>query len=232
MQNYPGSGIAFLPPNRSLERNHVFVQDEIALSESLDLTLGAKAESNTYTGTEALPSARLAWRITPRHLVWTALSRAVRAPSRVDRELNQGPLVGNTQFRSEISNVFELGYRAQPAARLSLSATGFYHDHEELRSVALTPAGFVFANDREGRTSGIEAWSTWRAADWARFSAGYVKLHQRLAVVPDGALHYIPFAALPAPGTAEPLVAGHTYEVILWHAGASDRLLAVHEFSR
>lgn len=32
---------------------------------------------------------------------------------------------------------------------------------------------------------------------------------RRLLIVPDGALHYLPFAALPLPGTSEPLVAGH-----------------------
>ncbi|HEX6318051.1 MAG TPA: TonB-dependent receptor [Burkholderiales bacterium] len=184
VQNYPGSGVAFIPPNRNLERNHVFVQDEIALLESLDLTLGAKAETNSYTGTEWLPSVRLAWRPAPQHLVWSALSRAVRAPSRIDRDLFQGPLAGGPEFQSEVSNVFELGYRAQPASRLSVSVTGFYHEHEELRSIALTPGGLVFANDAEGRTSGMEAWGSWRAAQWARFSAGFVRLHQSLRVVP------------------------------------------------
>lgn len=32
---------------------------------------------------------------------------------------------------------------------------------------------------------------------------------KRLVVVPDGALHYVPFAALPTPGSEEPLVVGH-----------------------
>jgi len=32
---------------------------------------------------------------------------------------------------------------------------------------------------------------------------------KRLLIVPDGALHYLPFAALPMPGSSEPLVAGH-----------------------
>lgn len=36
---------------------------------------------------------------------------------------------------------------------------------------------------------------------------------KRLVVVPDGALHYVPFAALPAPGTGEPLVERH--EVVI-----------------
>lgn len=34
-------------------------------------------------------------------------------------------------------------------------------------------------------------------------------------------------------GTAEPLLAGRTYEVVLWHVGPdTERLLAVHEFTR
>ena len=32
---------------------------------------------------------------------------------------------------------------------------------------------------------------------------------KRLLIVPDGALHYLPFAALPVPGSSAPLVAGH-----------------------
>jgi len=35
------------------------------------------------------------------------------------------------------------------------------------------------------------------------------RLPQRVLVVPDGALHYIPFAALPVPATGEPLMAEH-----------------------
>jgi iron complex outermembrane receptor protein len=194
VQNYPGSGVAFLPPNRNLERNHVFVQDEIALHENLDLTLGAKAESNSYTGTEWLPSARLAWRVHPQHLVWSALSRAVRAPSRIDRDFFQFPVAGGPEFESELSDVLELGYRAQPAASLSLSATAFYHNHDKLRSLSPAPGGAVFANEREGRTSGIEAWGTWRAAQWARFSAGFVRLHQSLHVA-QGAVDLAPSEA-------------------------------------
>jgi CHAT domain-containing protein/Tfp pilus assembly protein PilF len=33
--------------------------------------------------------------------------------------------------------------------------------------------------------------------------------HKRLLIVPDGALHYLPFAALSVPGSSEPLVASH-----------------------
>ena len=177
------AALAFLPAERSLTNAHVFVQDEIALRPGLDLTLGAKAERNSYTGTEFLPSARVAWQPTASQLVWTALSRAVRAPARLDREFFiPGVVAGGPDFRSEVSNVLEVGYRAQAAANLSFSITAFHHEHENLRSLAPAPGDAVIANDREGRTSGIEAWGTWRGADWWRIHAGAVHLDQSLKV--------------------------------------------------
>src|SRR3989442_2378087 len=181
--------IAFLPPSRRLERHHVFAQDEIALRRDLDFTLGAKVETNTYTGGEFLPSARLAWRPSASQLVWTALSRAVRAPSRVDRELFSPAnppfvLAGGAEFRSEVANVFELGYRAQPSARLSYSATAFHHDYKHLRTLAPSPGGLMVANDREGRVYGVESWGTWRPQDWWRLSAGVTRLHRGFSLRP------------------------------------------------
>ena len=185
VENSPS--LAFLPANRSLERNHLFVQDEISLGERVDLTLGAKVETNTYTDAEFLPSARLGWRPSAEHLVWSAVSRAVRAPSRIDREFfipGNAPfaLAGGPQFQSEISNVYELGYRGQPSARASWSATAFYHDHDKVRSVSPQAGGAVVANDREGHTKGIEAWAGWRVSEAWRLQAGYTHLETRLRV--------------------------------------------------
>src|SRR5690606_38041802 len=42
-----GPAIGFRPQNRNLHRGHLFVQDEIGLSDELDLTLGLKLEHNT-----------------------------------------------------------------------------------------------------------------------------------------------------------------------------------------
>jgi iron complex outermembrane receptor protein len=179
--------LAFLPAQRTLTNAHVFVQDEIALRPTLDLTLGAKLERNSYTGNEFLPSARLAWQLAPTQLLWSAVSRAVRAPARLDREFFvPGLLNGGPDFRSEVSRVYEVGYRAQAAANLSFSITGFHHDHENLRTLSLSPAGPVIANDREGRTTGVEAWGTWRGADWWRIDAGAVRLDQSLKLRPGG----------------------------------------------
>jgi iron complex outermembrane receptor protein len=183
--------LAFLPADRNLKRNHVFVQDEIALTDSVDFTLGAKVESNSYTGSEFLPSARLAWRPGTDHLVWSAASRAVRAPSRIDREFfvpGSPPfaIAGGADFQSEVSKVYELGYRVQATRDVSFSVTGFYHDHEKLRTLRPQSGGAVLANDMEGRTAGYETWGAFRIADWWRLTAGYTRLDQSLRVR-DGA---------------------------------------------
>ena len=184
------AALAFMPAQRTLNEAHVFVQDEVSLRPGLDLTLGAKAERNTYTGTEFLPNARLAWQPTANQLLWSAVSRAVRAPARLDRDLfvpGNPPftqLAGGPEFQSEVSRVFELGYRAQAAQNLSFTITGFHHQHENLRTLSPSPAGPVIANGLEGRTSGIEAWGAWRGADWWRIEAGAVRLDQSLKLRP------------------------------------------------
>src|SRR5438552_3237702 len=80
--------LAFLPARVSRQWFSGFVQDEITLvKDRLHLTLGTKIEHNDYTGFEVQPSARLAWRLSQQQTVWAATSRAVRTPSRIDREL-------------------------------------------------------------------------------------------------------------------------------------------------
>ena len=51
------------------------------------LTLGTKLEHNDFSGFEVQPSVRLAW--TPRddHTLWAAVSRAVRVPTRFERDI-------------------------------------------------------------------------------------------------------------------------------------------------
>src|SRR5258707_12653187 len=107
--------LAFLPDATTLRWTNVFAQDEVALGSRWRLTLGSKLESNVYTGTDFLPSARLAWKLDEHHLLWTAVSRAVRAPSRLDRDLftpSQPPFVlaGGPDFRSAVAQGYELGY--------------------------------------------------------------------------------------------------------------------------
>ena len=184
--------LAFIPMRRDLRWTSVFAQDEITLAPRLQLTLGLKAENNSYTGTEWLPTARVSWQATPDHFIWTALSRAVRAPSRIDRDLffpGTPPfaLVANDTFKSEVARVAEVGYRAQLSRNLSISATAFHHDYSNLRSVGLAGSSAIFKNEFEGRTDGIEAWAIYRVAQAWRLTGGFVALRESFSVVPGGA---------------------------------------------
>ena len=185
------AALAFLPAQRTLNRNHLFVQDEIALSPDLDLTLGAKIETNSYTGREFLPNARIGWRFAPGRFAWASASRAVRAPARIDREFfapGSPPftvLAGGPDFQSEVSKVYELGYRAQPSAVVSYSITGFYHQHQSQRTLVAAVPGPMLTNDASGHTRGIEAWGSWRVRPWWRLSGGFTRLHRSIKIRPE-----------------------------------------------
>lgn len=172
------AGLAFLPASVTQRWSNLFIQDEIALGEQLRFTAGVKAASNPYTGWELLPSARLAWKVDASQMIWSALSRAVRAPARLDRDLfipGQPPflLSGGSDFRSEIANVLELGYRAQPSPRLSYSLTAFRAEYDRLRSLEPIGGGaLVIGNKMKARTNGLEAWANFQAAANWRLSAG------------------------------------------------------------
>jgi iron complex outermembrane receptor protein len=112
-------------------------------------------------------------------LFWGALSRAVRAPSRIDREVNfpgvpPYQLNASDVFESEVANVVELGYRTQASEAVSFSATLYHHEYPNLRSVGFATRLVVFRNDIEGTTSGIEAWGTWRVNPQWRMTGGFV----------------------------------------------------------
>ncbi|MGP1678860.1 MAG: TonB-dependent receptor plug domain-containing protein [Burkholderiales bacterium] len=182
--------LAFLPANRDLTLGNVFVQDDIALSERLKLTVGTKLEHNNYTGFENQPNVRLAWKPDDSVLLWSAISRAVRTPSRIDRDFfvpGSSPytvLGGGPDFQSEKLTAYEIGYRAQPSAKASFSISTFYNVYDELRS--LEPAGGtpVFANMMEGNTYGVETWGSYGISEWWQLKAGYTYLRKDLRFKP------------------------------------------------
>lgn len=53
-------------------------------------------------------------------------------------------------------------------------------------------------------------------------------LHRRVLIVPDGPLHFLPFAALPVPGQSEPLLAAHE---LIWLPSASFAAIPPHQSS-
>lgn len=105
------------------------------MTEDLIATLGAKFEYSSYSGTELLPSIRLAWYLTGDHMIWGAVSRAVRTPGRIDRDL-EAPAVlpeAGERYSEDKLLACEIGYREQPTERSTFSTTFCYHDYEDIR---------------------------------------------------------------------------------------------------
>jgi iron complex outermembrane receptor protein len=179
------AGLAFLPAHVARQWFTAFAQDEIALApERFHLTLGAKLEHNDYTGFEVQPSARVNWTFSQSRTLWAAVSRAVRTPSRIDRELfvpSQPPyfLAGGPSFRSETELAYELGYRHQQGA-LVLSLATFYNRYHGLRSLEQAnppnPTPLVLANGQDGESYGGEATASYRITDTWQLRAGYTEL--------------------------------------------------------
>jgi iron complex outermembrane receptor protein len=190
VDNSPSLG--FFPTHLDHSLVSGFAQDEIAIAPRLALTLGTKLEHNDYTGFEAEPTARIRWTLTSKQMAWAAVSRAVRTPSRVDRDVkepSQFPVLleGGSDFESETLIAYELGYRAEIGSKVSASVSAFYNDYSDLRSVSFTPATIIplfFANNLEGETHGVELSATYQPLAWWRLRAGLDVLKESLHVKP------------------------------------------------
>jgi iron complex outermembrane receptor protein len=183
----PGPGTTFLDPSsRTLHFANVFIHDTLTLGERWKLAGGIKLEDNSYTGLEFMPDVRLTWTPSQRTALWTALSRAVRTPSRFDTDVvNRNVLNGNPDFESEVVVAWEAGYRGLIGPSLSVSISTFYNWYDALRSIEPSgPAVFplVIGNAMEGETWGVEAWAEWSIRDSWRLSAGVATLEKDLRI--------------------------------------------------
>ncbi len=166
-----------------------FIQDEIRfLEDRARLTLGAKYEYNNYSGSDYQPNVRVAWVPSARTTVWAAVSRAVRTPARVDRDLYVGAhppylAAGGPNFRSERLLAYELGWRASVVAHTSASLSLFLHDYNGLRTLE-QPLPYTFENGLDARTYGLEASFRHEPRPWLSWSVGYVLLKKDFTLEP------------------------------------------------
>ncbi len=176
-----------------------FVEDEITLRPDLFFTAGTKLEHNDYTGYEVEPSARLQWNLATNQTLWSAVSRAVRTPSRIDHDLSEPApaavlvvLQGGSDFESETLLAYELGYRVQANSKLSVSIATFYNDYDDIRSTEPSAHPFIpglpfpltFQNDLQGHTYGMELSANYQLLEGWRLHAGYNLLQEDLRVKP------------------------------------------------
>ncbi|HKU60156.1 MAG TPA: TonB-dependent receptor [Gemmatimonadales bacterium] len=193
------------PPARTTHLLTGFVQDEIALSpDHWSVTVGTKLEHNDFTGIEVQPNLRLLWLPRPGHTAWTAVSRAVRIPSRLDADVEfvasvlpvtTPPTVvrfqGNEDFDAEEAITWEGGWRAQVSPTVSADLALYYAWYDRLRSITPLPptaeGGFIVQpfqvdNDARGHTYGGTLTATWHPYPVLRLLATYTLL--RMTVEP------------------------------------------------
>jgi len=177
------------PAEETVTIGNVFVQDSIALRDDLTLTLGHKLEHSSYSGAEHLPSARLSHQFSPNALLWSAVSRAVRTPTRIDRDISSpGAIDPAPDFGAEELVAYEIGYRGRPTPASTLSISFFYNRYDEVRALARSPATgrLVLDNAMEGTTHGADIWGDYRPLGWWRLSAGLSLIDKDLELKPPG----------------------------------------------
>ena len=185
------AGFRFEPPVRNGWNINAFVQDEFPIvSERAYLIAGTKIGRNNFTGAELQPNIRLRVHPTGRQMLWAAVSRAVRLPTRFDNDIRVvNPITGQVviaasdEFEAETVLAVEGGYRVLPHPRLSVDAAVFTNGYDHLRSQEFSgPPGplFVLDNQLNGRTAGVELAATVQAATNWRLRGSYAWLHQDL----------------------------------------------------
>jgi iron complex outermembrane receptor protein len=185
--------VAFFPAVLDHNLYSAFIRDEILVRKNLTFALGTKLEHNDYTGVEVEPDVRLSWKISADQALWAAISRAVRTPSRIDRDLSEAAppylvvVTGGRKYTSETVMAYELGYRAQLTSRFTSSISSFYNVYDDVRSVSATPntiLPYFFANNLAGQNYGLEFSGNYQVLDGWSLHAGYTLLEEHLHVKP------------------------------------------------
>jgi iron complex outermembrane recepter protein len=200
--------LTLIPPARTTHLVTGFAQDEIALRpERWYLTVGTKLEHNDFTGVEVQPNLRLLWLPGARHTVWSAVSRAVRIPSRLDADISfvssvvpvtTPPTIvrfdGNEDFDSEEAISWDGGWRSQLTPTVSADLSLYYAWYDRLRSVnLLAPTvenGFIVQpaevdNDARGHAYGGTLTATWHPRPTLRVVGSYTLLRMNVELRED-----------------------------------------------
>lgn len=163
--------IGFAAPSRSARLASAFVRDEITLMpQRWHLVLGTRLEHDSYTGLDFQPDLRLSFTPAPTDTLWAAVSRAVRTPSRGERDalignysvapgtaLNPAPLPAllplvapESELRAEKLAQLDVGWRTQPTQQIAFDATAFYGRYKDTVASRGGEPSLVFAQSPFG----------------------------------------------------------------------------------
>ncbi len=198
--------LAFQPADSVYRVGDVAVRDEFQLVPNrLLVSAGVRVDYNIYTHFEVQPSLRLLYTPSTKQSLWLGLSRAVRVPSRIDRDMvtDQGSrmmsglpmeivVYGSKVLQSEIEHSFEAGYRVQSAQRWSADVALFWSHYDRLAAVSIPQVptiqwngpvpsfslDFTENNGGSGRSYGAETSATWQVTPTWRLIPSYSYLNE------------------------------------------------------
>src|SRR5688572_130505 len=78
--------IFFEPDDRRVNQVHGFAQTEITITPKVSATVGTRAERTTFSGFDLQPAVRAKYTPRPDTMIWGAVSRAIRTPTRFDQD--------------------------------------------------------------------------------------------------------------------------------------------------
>ncbi|MGH9590585.1 MAG: TonB-dependent receptor plug domain-containing protein [Terracidiphilus sp.] len=193
--------VDFLPHRQNDYIYSAFAQDTLHMVPGrLNLVAGAKLEYNNFSGFEYQPSVRLLWNPSRHSALWGAISRAIRAPGRLDQDLQLTGVIsanppfidrieGDPFFQSEVLIGYEAGYRQLLTRKLFADVAAFHNRYEKLEGygnlfysqittpVTATLLNGPIANSVDGNTDGIEIAPDWKVASWWELKGNYSYLH-------------------------------------------------------
>ena len=157
----------------------LFAQDQWRLSPNWQLTGGVKLERHEPGHNNVQPTLRLAYTPSSTQTAWASLTRAARAPNRLERDQAlynvppaQAAALGCTVYLPEgicpfgqpdvppwQATVAELGWRAQLAGGLELDLSAFHSAYRDM------PVSGINRADRMPRLQGLESSLRWQ---WRR----------------------------------------------------------------
>lgn len=175
-----GAGSLSLDPNdETFHLGSGFGQFQFDLfDDRLALIAGVKLSTGTVAGFEYQPSGRIVAKPVEGHTAWFAVSRAVRTPTYIDRDLAGalGPITlnGDRNVRSENLLSFEVGYRYHSLDWLSFELSAYHSRYDDFSTlVPVGPGQFGFSNTGDIEVRGLEIEITLIPTDWIRVVTGY-----------------------------------------------------------
>jgi iron complex outermembrane receptor protein len=186
--------VTMTPEEQAFTIVNAFAQDEIQVADDrIRITAGTKVEYDSAFDWSVQPTARVIVFPAGRQRLWGAVSRAVRTPARIDRDIHANisssldatgtPVLvtydGNPEYRPEQAYSTEAGYRLEHQ-RLSFDAAVFHNHHHGLRATTQLPPVFevtpapphvrlplLTVNGLDTDTRGVEFAARWEgSASW------------------------------------------------------------------